>query len=107
VSDDQKTDRPLLGVCVMVTRPVVEEAGGQGAGQLLAPAGDDPLAEQLRELGAEVVVQPAIRISPRPTGGPSMRRWLACRGTIGWSSPAPTACDICWSDAAKRGQNYF
>jgi len=41
--------RPLLGVCVMVTRP----AGAS-----------DPLAERLRALGADVIVQPAIRISP-------------------------------------------
>jgi uroporphyrinogen III methyltransferase / synthase len=41
--------RPLLGLCVMVTRPA---------------DGPDPLAERLRAFGAEVVVQPAIRISP-------------------------------------------
>ncbi|MFZ1937434.1 MAG: uroporphyrinogen-III synthase [Thermoguttaceae bacterium] len=41
--------RPLRGVCVMVTRPA---------------NGPDPLAERLRMLGAEVVVQPAIRIAP-------------------------------------------
>ena len=52
MTDNQKTGRPLLGVCVMVTRPAVEEAG------------DDPLTEQLRTLGAAVVVQPAIWISP-------------------------------------------
>ncbi len=38
----------------MVTRPVVESEKGSV----------DPLTEQLRELGAEVVVQPAIRIGP-------------------------------------------
>ena len=42
-------DRPLDGACVMVTR---------------AENPSDPLARQLRELGAEVVLQPAIRISP-------------------------------------------
>ncbi|MBU4271768.1 MAG: uroporphyrinogen-III synthase [Planctomycetes bacterium] len=42
-------DRPLEGACVMVTR---------------AENPSDPLAQQLRELGAEVVLQPAIRISP-------------------------------------------
>jgi uroporphyrinogen III methyltransferase / synthase len=41
--------RPLTGVRVMVTRPA---------------DGADPLAEQLRALGAEFLVQPAIRISP-------------------------------------------
>jgi uroporphyrinogen III methyltransferase/synthase len=41
--------RPLLGVRVMVTRPAEES---------------DPLGEQLRALGAEVIVQPAIRIGP-------------------------------------------
>jgi uroporphyrinogen III methyltransferase / synthase len=44
--------RPLLGVRVMVTRPVNEADG------------PDPLAERLQVLGAEVIVQPAIRISP-------------------------------------------
>ncbi len=42
-------DRPLDGACVMVTR---------------AENPSDPLARQLRELGAEVVLQPAIRILP-------------------------------------------
>ena len=42
-------ERPLADVRVMVTRP--EDPY-------------DPLAEQLRRLGAEVIVQPAIRISP-------------------------------------------
>lgn len=41
--------QPLLGVRVMVTRPADEA---------------DPLASQLRALGAEIVRQPAIRISP-------------------------------------------
>jgi uroporphyrinogen III methyltransferase / synthase len=41
--------RPLLGVCVMVTRPA---------------DGPDPLAERLRAMGADVVAQPAICISP-------------------------------------------
>jgi uroporphyrinogen III methyltransferase / synthase len=41
--------RPLLGSRIMVTRPA---------------DGPDPLAEQLRALGADVIVQPAIRISP-------------------------------------------
>ncbi len=45
----RSVDRPLEGVCVMVTR---------------AENPSDPLARQLRELGAEVVLQPAIRISP-------------------------------------------
>jgi uroporphyrinogen III methyltransferase / synthase len=41
--------RPLEGVCVMVTR---------------AEGPADPLAEQLRRLGAKVLLQPAISISP-------------------------------------------
>ena len=45
----QNQSRSLSGVCVMVTRP------GDGP---------EPLAEGLRALGAEVLVQPAIRISP-------------------------------------------
>lgn len=42
-------ERPLLGKRVMVTRPA---------------SPPDPLAEQLRELGAEVIMQPAICIGP-------------------------------------------
>ena len=42
-------ERSLLGKRVMVTRPA---------------SSPDPLAEQLRELGAEVIVQPAVRIGP-------------------------------------------
>jgi uroporphyrinogen III methyltransferase / synthase len=41
--------RPLAGVRIMVTRPTNEP---------------DPLAEQLRRLGADVIAQPAIEISP-------------------------------------------
>jgi uroporphyrinogen III methyltransferase / synthase len=41
--------RPLAGVRIMVTRPTNEP---------------DPLANQLRSLGADVIVQPAIKISP-------------------------------------------
>jgi uroporphyrinogen III methyltransferase / synthase len=41
--------RPLLGSRIMVTRPADDR---------------DPLADGLRALGAEVIVQPAIRISP-------------------------------------------
>ena len=49
------SDRALQGVRVMVTRPE-------------SPA--DPLAGQLRALGAEVIAQPAIRISDPPDWGP-------------------------------------
>ncbi len=45
----QNQSRPLLGACVMVTR---------------AADGPEPLGEQLCALGAEVIIQPAIRISP-------------------------------------------
>ena len=45
----QTPNPPLRGLRIMVTRP--EDP-------------DDPLAEQLRHLGAEVVLQPAIRITP-------------------------------------------
>jgi uroporphyrinogen III methyltransferase / synthase len=65
---------PLAGLCVMVTRPEVEESlfGGADsphpdplpAGEGTMRASADPLAERLRDLGAEVIVQPAIRISP-------------------------------------------
>lgn len=43
------SSQPLLGIRVMVTRPADEA---------------DPLAERLRALGAEVIAQPAIQISP-------------------------------------------
>jgi uroporphyrinogen III methyltransferase / synthase len=59
--------RPLAGLCVMVTRPAVADSAHPNplpAGEGTAAVAADPLAERLRELGAEVVVQPAIRISP-------------------------------------------
>jgi uroporphyrinogen III methyltransferase/synthase len=43
------SNQPLAGLRIMVTRPEVPF---------------DPLAEQLRQLGAEVILQPAIRITP-------------------------------------------
>jgi len=43
------SQKPLIRLRVMITRPAEQ---------------NDALAEQLRTLGAEVVVQPAIRISP-------------------------------------------
>ena len=46
---DAGRSQPLRGVRVMVTRPADDS---------------DPLAAQLRALGAEVIAQPAIRISP-------------------------------------------
>ena len=51
----QPTDRPLLGTRVMVTRPEDPH---------------DSLAEQFRTLGAEVIVQPAIRIADPPDWRP-------------------------------------
>ncbi len=45
----ERNPRPLVGRRVMVTRP----AGSP-----------DPLVDQLRQLGAEVIVQPAVRIGP-------------------------------------------
>jgi uroporphyrinogen III methyltransferase/synthase len=55
--------RPLLGLRVMVTRPELEKE--------MSPASfSDPLAERLSALGAEVVVQPAIRIGPPPDWRP-------------------------------------
>jgi uroporphyrinogen III methyltransferase / synthase len=49
VSNLPSQDRPLHGRTVMVTRPADPH---------------DPLAEQLRQRGAEVIVQPAIRLGP-------------------------------------------
>ncbi len=51
----EKGGPPLLGMRVMVTRP---------------ESCCDPLAEQLRRLGAEVLVQPAIRITEPADWGP-------------------------------------
>jgi uroporphyrinogen III methyltransferase / synthase len=50
VTNGQSTDRLLQGIRVMVTRPTTGVR--------------DILAEQLWELGAEVITQPAIRIDP-------------------------------------------
>ena len=58
--------RPLFGQRVLVTRPV-DQAG--------------PLADALAELGAEVIVQPAIRISDPPDWRPvddALRRLPDC-----------------------------
>ena len=60
--------RPLLGICVMVTRPA---------------NGHDPLAERLRALGAEVIVQPAICISP-PADWRPVDEALARLGEYDW-----------------------
>jgi uroporphyrinogen III methyltransferase / synthase len=49
VGDVRRSERPLSGLRVMVTRPDDPH---------------DPLADQLRQLGAEVLVQPAIQITP-------------------------------------------
>jgi uroporphyrinogen III methyltransferase/synthase len=49
--------RPLAGQTIMVTRP---------RGEILRGAQDAELSEQLRELGAEVLEQPVIKISAPP-----------------------------------------
>ena len=61
------------------------------------------LAAMLAELGADVLVQPAIEIGPpddwqpvRPGTGPT---WTS---SIGSSSPAPTACGPCWIACWRR-----
>jgi uroporphyrinogen III methyltransferase/synthase len=57
--------RPLCGQRVIVTRPLRqgwENAPEEGERH----SHDDPLANRLRQLGAEVIVQPAIRIMPPP-----------------------------------------
>ncbi|MCE5266452.1 MAG: uroporphyrinogen-III synthase [Planctomycetaceae bacterium] len=56
-ASNPKTDQsgPLAGVRVMVTR---------------AETPSDPLADELRRLGADVVMQPAIRIGPPPDWQP-------------------------------------
>jgi len=59
--------RPLAGIRVMVTRPVVADRPHPNplpAGEGTFAARADSLAERLEELGAAVIVQPAIRISP-------------------------------------------
>jgi uroporphyrinogen III methyltransferase / synthase len=51
-------EKSLLGVRVLVTRPQVELDGA------MQPSAADPLALELRRLGADVFLQPAIRILP-------------------------------------------
>ena len=66
--------QPLLGRRVMVTRPEMEKGTGPicakhptgRSGKLDLSPFSDPLAKRLQELGAEVIVQPAIRIGPPP-----------------------------------------
>jgi len=60
--------RPLLGVCVMVTRPANEP---------------EPLSERLRAMGAAVIVQPAICISP-PADWRPVDEALARLGEYDW-----------------------
>jgi len=73
-----ENSRPLFGARVMVTRPAREKGVRSIAMQTPVGGGGpsvpspffDPLIEQLRKLGAEVVVQPAIRISAPPDWRP-------------------------------------
>ena len=89
-------ERPLRGRRVMVTRPGLEKGtgpicrNGPEAGtdaqrwsshKLDLSPFPDPLAEQLRELGAEVIVQPAIRIGP-PADWRAGRRCPGSAGSI-------------------------
>ncbi|MBN2578990.1 MAG: uroporphyrinogen-III C-methyltransferase [Pirellulales bacterium] len=60
--------RPLSGQTVLVTRPEVE--GGSLISPSVTPHLSDPLVEQLRELGGEVLVQPAIRLADPPDWTP-------------------------------------
>ena len=62
--------RPLAGVSVLVTRPAA-----------LRAAAADPLVEQLAELGANVLVQPAIEIGP-PADWRTARRGAGRRDAI-------------------------
>ncbi len=61
-------ERPLDGLRVMVTRPLREAEKGKPAKTGTQTGSDvisgDDLAGQLGRLGAEVIVQPAIRIGP-------------------------------------------
>jgi uroporphyrinogen III methyltransferase / synthase len=93
VNSDQLNRQPLLGLRVMVTRPEVEKGTGPicrdgppGAPHKLdlspfPPA--DPLAAQLCQLGAEVIVQPAIRIAP-PADWRPVDEALARLGEFDW-----------------------
>ena len=65
---DWFTSRPLYGSRVMITRPVDQA---------------DALREQLAELGADVLVQPAIEIAPPPSWAP-VDAALARLGDFAW-----------------------
>ena len=68
MNDSPIAERPLAGVRVMVTRPV---------------GSHDSLAARLDRLGAEVIVQPAIRIAP-PDDWRSVDAALARLDTFDW-----------------------
>ena len=72
--------RPLAGVAVLATRPV-------RPADLLA----DPLAEQLAELGANILRQPAIEIGAPADWQPVDAAIAALARSIGSCFPAPTA----------------
>ncbi len=85
------TEQPLAGVRVMVTRPARRKGTGpicrngpKGAAHKLdlSPFPAD-LAGQLRQLGAEVVTQPAIRIGP-PADWRPVDAALARLGEFDW-----------------------
>ena len=70
-------ERPLAGLRVMVTRPSPEnEQGASGSC-------GDALAVQLRQLGAEVIAQPAIRIAA-PADWRAVDAALARLGEFDW-----------------------
>ncbi len=109
-------ERPLAGLRVMVTRPSQEPEKGAktecrvGRAKRAPPEsardiGEDDLAGQLRQLGAEVIAQPAIRVAA-PADGRAVDAALARLGEFDWlvfsSANGVRYFLDRWSESGKR-----